>query len=59
MKRGTTSRQPTAQSCPPLRKAKKAKLLDYELNNSGMPLTNPVDAYDEIEAAFLRSGYAS
>jgi len=44
---------------PTFEKTKKAALLDYELNNGDMPLTNPVDAYDEIEAAFLRSGYAS
>ncbi|MHC1733973.1 MAG: KamA family radical SAM protein [Bacteroidales bacterium] len=44
---------------PTFEKSRKAKLLDYELFDSEMPLTNPVDAYDEIEAAFLRSGYAS
>ena len=44
---------------PTFEKSKKAKLLDYELFDSEMPLTNPVDAFDRIEAAFLRSGYAS
>ena len=42
---------------PTFEKSKKARLLDYELFSSEMPLTNPADAYDEIEAAFRRSGY--
>ena len=44
---------------PTFEKTKKAALLNYELYNGDMPLTNPVDTYSEIEAAFLRSGYAS
>ena len=44
---------------PVFEKSKKARLLDYELFTSEMPLINPAEAYDEIEAAFLRSGYAS
>lgn len=44
---------------PTFEKSRKAELLGYELFDAEMPLTNPVDAYDEIEAAFLRSGYAS
>jgi lysine 2,3-aminomutase len=44
---------------PTFEKSKKAKLLNYELFDSEMPLTNPADAYDEIEAAFSRSKYAS
>jgi lysine 2,3-aminomutase len=44
---------------PTFEKSRKAELLGYELFDDEMPLTNPVDASDEIEAAFLRSGYAS
>lgn len=43
---------------PTFEKAKKAKLLDYELFTSEMPLTNPVDAFDRIEAAFSKSKYS-
>jgi lysine 2,3-aminomutase len=42
---------------PHFERSKKAKLLDYELFNSEMPLTNPVDAYDTIEDAFNRSKF--
>jgi lysine 2,3-aminomutase len=44
---------------PTFEKSRKAELLGYELFDAEMPLTNPVDAYKELEAAFLRSGYAS
>jgi len=44
---------------PTFEKSKKAKLLDYELFDPEMPLTNPVDAFDRIEAAFNKSKYAS
>ena len=42
---------------PTFEKSKKARLLDYELFNADMPLTNPVDAQDEIEAAFIKSKF--
>ena len=42
---------------PTFERSKKAKLLDYELFNAEMPLTNPVDAYDKIENAFNRSKF--
>jgi lysine 2,3-aminomutase len=43
---------------PTFEKSKKASLLDYELFTNDMPLTNPVDAYDRIEAAFNRSKFS-
>ena len=43
---------------PTFEKSKKASLLDYELFTNDMPLTNPVDAYDQIEAAFNRSKFS-
>jgi lysine 2,3-aminomutase len=42
---------------PTFEKSKKAELLDYELFSSEMPLTNPVDAYEQIENAFNRSKF--
>jgi lysine 2,3-aminomutase len=42
---------------PTFERSKKARLLDYELFSSDMPLTNPVDAYDQIEEAFNRSKF--
>jgi len=42
---------------PTFERSKKARLLDYELFNSDMPLTNPVDAADKIEEAFNRSKF--
>jgi lysine 2,3-aminomutase len=44
---------------PTFEKSRKAKLLDYELFDSEMPLTNPVDAHNEIEAAFSKSKYVA
>ncbi len=42
---------------PTFEKSKKARLLDYELFNAEMPLTNPVDAKKEIDAAFSKSKF--
>jgi lysine 2,3-aminomutase len=42
---------------PNFEKSKKAKLLNYELFNTEMPLTNPVDAHDKVEKAFSNSKY--
>ena len=43
---------------PTFEKSRKASLLGYDLFSNEMPLTNPVDAYDQIEAAFSRSKFA-
>jgi lysine 2,3-aminomutase len=43
---------------PTFERSKKASLLDYELFTDDMPLTNPVDAGKEIDAAFSRSKYS-
>lgn len=42
---------------PTFEKVRKASLLGYDLFTDDMPLTNPVDAYDQIEAAFNRSKF--
>jgi len=42
---------------PTFEKSRKAELLGYELFDAEMPLTNPADAYDLIEAAFKKSKY--
>lgn len=42
---------------PTFEKSRKAELLGYELFDAEMPLTNPVDAYDRIDAAFEKSKY--
>lgn len=43
---------------PMFERSKKSKLLGYELYSKDMPLTNPADAFKEIEAAFLKSKYS-
>ncbi len=44
---------------PVFEKSKKARLLDYELFDSEMPLTNPMDATGILEAEFARSAFNS
>ncbi|MFZ2287129.1 MAG: KamA family radical SAM protein [Bacteroidales bacterium] len=43
---------------PTFEKSRKAELLDYELFADDMPLTNPVEARDEIDEAFSRSRFS-
>jgi lysine 2,3-aminomutase len=43
---------------PGLEKMKKARLLDYEIQADGMPLTNPADIAGELEMKFQRSKFA-
>lgn len=43
---------------PVFEKAKKSKLLGYEIYEHDMPLTNPADAYDQIEEEFRKSKFA-
>ncbi len=42
---------------PVFEKTRKTELLDYELFDRDMPLTNPVDALDILEAEFGKSAY--
>ena len=42
---------------PRLEKMKKSELLGYSLFNDDMPLTNPATITEELEKAFLSSGY--
>ncbi len=42
---------------PTFERSTKARLLDYELFNADMPLTNPVDAQKQIDAAFSKSKF--
>jgi len=42
---------------PTFERSKKARILDYELFNADMPLTNPVDAHKQIDAAFIKSKF--
>lgn len=44
---------------PSLEKMKKARLMDYEVMDDGMPLTNPADIADELEEKFRRSKFVS
>ncbi|NLB55682.1 MAG: hypothetical protein GX811_07965, partial [Lentisphaerae bacterium] len=42
---------------PSLDNIKKAELLNYELFGNAMPLTNPVDAFSDIDDAFRKSEF--
>ena len=42
---------------PTFERSRKSTLLGYELFSHDMPLTNPADAYDQIEEAFGRSKF--
>ncbi|MBN2595392.1 KamA family radical SAM protein [Labilibaculum sp.] len=42
---------------PKLEKIKKSKLLEYDVRDKNMPLTNPADISDEIDEQFKKSKY--
>ena len=42
---------------PKLREIEKSNLLDYDLSNQNMPITNPADIEKEIEKQFSKSKY--
>ncbi|MBE0679010.1 MAG: KamA family radical SAM protein, partial [Bacteroidales bacterium] len=42
---------------PTFENSRKAGLLDYELFDDDMPLTNPVDAHEKLDAAFSKSKF--
>jgi|SRR3972149_9959411 len=42
---------------PLLEKLKKSKLLEYDLHDEDMPLTNPADIFNELEVKFKKSKY--
>ena len=44
---------------PRIKKSKKSDLLGYKSFYGGMPLTNPVDIFDELERLFAHSHYNS
>ncbi len=43
---------------PVLEKLKKSQLLDYDLFDKDMPLTNPADIFSELEQQFAKSKYS-
>ncbi|HSO86274.1 MAG TPA: hypothetical protein VLQ91_06975, partial [Draconibacterium sp.] len=42
---------------PAIENIKKSKLLEYDLHDNQMPLTNPADISDELEERFIKSNY--
>jgi hypothetical protein len=43
---------------PKLEKFKKSERLDYQIFENDMPLTNPADISDELDAKFNKSKYS-
>jgi lysine 2,3-aminomutase len=54
---GTHIETTNRMKLPVIEKIKKSRLLDYDLYKEDMPLTNPVDIYDELEEQFKKSKY--
>jgi lysine 2,3-aminomutase len=56
-KKGNHQETTNRTKLPTFERTRKSTLLGYELFSHDMPLTNPADAYDQIEEAFMKSKF--